>query len=174
MDGPRGPAIPSTAGPAADPQGWLPKRWLASPAQPGAHRPSGQGGRSKRLANRRTIVLHPLRDQQQSRHLHPDAGRGTPQQAPTQQLQVKPRQLGRVSAIQGHPHETHIAGTRGLTHRATIAASNLLGLTGGRSLMALGVLAVLACRDVVLVDSSHGRVTAGTGPAHRSRRTRTR
>src|SRR3954447_26238258 len=50
MGGPRGPAILSTAGPAADPQEWLPERWLASPAHPDAHRPSGQGGRSKRPA----------------------------------------------------------------------------------------------------------------------------
>ena len=60
---------------------------------------------------RRTVVLHSLRDEQQSWYLHPNAGRATPQQAPTQQLEVELRQLGRVGAVQGLAHEAQIAGT---------------------------------------------------------------
>src|SRR5215207_4745262 len=64
---------------------------------------------------RRTVVLHSLRDEQKSWYLHPNAGRATPQQAPTQHLEVELCQLGRVSAVQGHRHEPHIAGGL-LTH----------------------------------------------------------
>jgi hypothetical protein len=37
-------------------------------------------------AIRRTVALHPLRNEQQSWNLHPNAGRASPQQAPTQHL----------------------------------------------------------------------------------------
>src|SRR3954451_6460969 len=79
---------------------------------------------------RRTVVLDSLRNEQQSWYLHPNAGRATPQQAPAQHLEVELRQLGRVSAVQGHAYEPKIAGRRCHRHRAMIPPGSLSDSAG--------------------------------------------
>jgi hypothetical protein len=66
--------------------------------------------------HRGAVIHHQLQHQQDPWHLHAGAGRGAPQQTPTQQLEVEVRQPCRVSAVQGHPDEAQVASAGRLGH----------------------------------------------------------